>query len=228
LPWQTYDELLMAAFNELPSPPPSASLGDAWSTAAQQGGWWGPQRQSDQRQRLRRVELAASYRYAEPQFDGDPAEYPFQFLPYASQAFFDGSLAHLPWLQELPDVLSTAMWSSWVEINPRTAARFGIGEGDLVEIASRHGRVQAPALVSPGVAPDVIAMPVGQGHENFTRYATGRGQNPVGLLAPLTEPSTGALAWAATRVRVARVGDRTGELVLFAGETRERPIGHER
>ncbi len=171
---------------------------------------------------------APSYRYEDPQFDGDPSEYPFLFLPYASQAFLDGSLAHLPWLQELPDVLSTAMWSSWVEINPRTAARFSISEGDLVEIASRHGRVRAPALVSPGIAPDVIAMPVGQGHENFTRYATGRGQNPVGLLAPLTEPATGALAWAATRVRVARVGDRTGELILFAGEMRERPRGLER
>ncbi len=43
LPWQTFDELLMTAFNELPSPPPSGSPEDAWSTAAQQGGWWGQQ-----------------------------------------------------------------------------------------------------------------------------------------------------------------------------------------
>jgi anaerobic selenocysteine-containing dehydrogenase len=230
LPWQTYEELLMATFNALPSPSPSTSREDTWSAATQRGGWWGPSTQSGQRRqpRQRRVELVTPHRYEAPQFDGDPSEYPFQFLPYASQAFFDGSLAHLPWLQELPDVLSTAMWSSWIEINPRTASRFGIGEGDLVEIASRHGRLRAPALLSPGLDPDVIAMPVGQGHENFTRYATGRGQNPVGLLAPLTEPSTGALAWAATRVRVARVGDPTGELVLFAGETRERPRGHER
>ena len=55
--------------------------------------------------------------------------------PYASQAFLDGSLAHLPWLQEMPDPITTAMWSSWVEINPQTAARLRIAEGDVVEIA---------------------------------------------------------------------------------------------
>ena len=166
-------------------------------------------------------------KYADPQFDGDAAQYPFHFLPYASQAFLDGSLAHLPWLQEMPDVMSTAMWSSWVEINTQTAARLGIAEGDIVEIASTHGTLRAPALVSPGIAPDVIAMPVGQGHETFTRYASGRGENPIRILAPVTEPETGALAWAATRVRVSRVGRGNGELILFAGGMREHPE-HER
>ena len=83
----------------------------------------------------------------------------------------------------------------------------GIAEGDMVEVASAHGHVRAPALISPGIAPDVVAMPVGQGHETFTRYASGRGANPISILAPATEPETGALAWAATRVKVTRVGD---------------------
>ena len=99
-------------------------------------------------------------------FDGDAAQYPFHFLPFASQAFLDGSVSHLPWLQEMPDPISTAMWSVWVEINPQTAGRLGIGDGDVVEIASAHGAVRAPALVSPGIAPDVLAMPVGQGHDD--------------------------------------------------------------
>ncbi len=55
----------------------------------------------------------------------------------------------------------------------------------------------------------------------FTRYASGRGENPVEPLAPMTEAATGALAWAATRVRVARVGDPDGRLILFAGGMRE-------
>ena len=55
----------------------------------------------------------------------------------------------------------------------------------MLEVASQHGTLRAPALVTPGIAPDVIAMPVGQGHENFTRYATGRGANPISILAPM-------------------------------------------
>jgi anaerobic selenocysteine-containing dehydrogenase len=116
----------------------------------------------------------------------------------------------------MPDVISTAMWSTWVEINTQTAARLGIAEGDMVEIASAHGALRAPALVSPGLAPDVIAMPVGQGHERFTSYATDRGANPIVILAPAVEPATGALAWAATRVKVSRVGASDGRLIRFA------------
>jgi anaerobic selenocysteine-containing dehydrogenase len=165
-------------------------------------------------------------RYVEAQFDGDPGQYPFHFLPYASQNFLDGSLAHLPWLQEMPDPLTSAMWSGWVEINPHTAGQLGIGQGDVVEVASAHGAVRAPALVSPGVAPDALAMPIGQGHRTFTRYASGRGANPLAVLAALTDADTGALAWSATRVRVTRVGGPDGSLILFAGATRERPETH--
>jgi len=121
----------------------------------------------------------------------------------------------------MPDPLTSAMWSSWIEINPQTAARLGIVQGDLVEVTSQHGTLRSAAYVSPGIAPDVIAMPAGQGHATFTRYASGRGENPVGLLAPMTEETTGAVAWAATRVKIARVGGPDGRLILFAGGMRE-------
>jgi anaerobic selenocysteine-containing dehydrogenase len=121
----------------------------------------------------------------------------------------------------MPDPLTSAMWSSWVEINPTTASRLGISLGDIVDVVSAHGSVRTAAYVSPGIAPDVLAMPLGQGHTTFTRYASGRGENPVDLLAPLTEETTGALAWAATRVKLTRVGGPDGRLVLFAGGMRE-------
>ena len=50
---------------------------------------------------------------------------------------------------------------------------------------SRRGRVGARyacarrSCISPGIGPDAVAMPVGQGHETFTRYASGRGANPI-------------------------------------------------
>ncbi len=144
----------------------------------------------------------------EAEFDGREADYPFHFLPYKSQALLDGSLAHLPWLQEMPDPMTSAMWSSWIEINPHTAERLHIADGDIVEVTSAHGALRSPAVLSPGIAPNVIAMPMGQGHEHFTRYASGRGANPISILGATTEPETGALAWAATRVKIARVAER--------------------
>jgi anaerobic selenocysteine-containing dehydrogenase len=165
----------------------------------------------------------SAMKYAEPQFDGDAATYPFHLLPCVSLQFGDGLSAHLPWLQELPDPLTSAMWSSWVEVNPQTAERLQLAQGDLVDVSSSQGTVRVPVMIFPGIAPDMIAMPVGQGHETFTRYASGRGVNPIAILAPLTESATGALAWAATRVKVARAGDGDGRLIMFAGEMREHP-----
>ena len=223
LPWQTFDEMLAATFAALPKAAPDA---DPWSDAQEKGGWWGALPAALTAAAPSATPAARPVAFTEPQFDGDAGQYPFHFLPYSSSAFLDGSLAHLPWLQEMPDPLTSAMWSSWVEVNPATAARLGIGQGDVVEIASAHGAIRTAAMISPGIAPDLLAMPVGQGHRSFTRYASGRGENPVSLLAAVTEPTTGALAWAATRVRVSRIGEPDGRLVMFAGGLREEVEPH--
>jgi menaquinone reductase, molybdopterin-binding-like subunit len=217
LPFPTYDAMLRDAF--VPFRTRTGSIDaktddDFWDAAQTQGGWWGTAPSSSPVTASRHEPVAM----AAPEFAGAASDFPFYFLPYASQALGDGSLAHLPWLQELPDVLTSAMWSSWVEIHPKTAERLGIAHGDLVEIASPQGSVRAAAILSPGIAPDLVAMPVGQGHENFTRFATGRGVNPLSLLAPLAERETGSLAWAATRVKLTRAGGpEQAKLILYAG-----------
>ncbi len=226
LRWKSFEEMLQDRFEGLRKRAGTSSAAaseEFWKKAQEQGGWWGTSGHAAEP--VSPAIHTTPVRAREPEFAGPADAFPFYFLPYASQAFLDGSLAHLPWLQELPDVVSTAMWGAWVEINPETAERLHIRQGDLVEVASPHGKIRAPALLSPGIAPDVVAMPVGQGHESFTRYASGRGANPVAILAPLVEPETGSLAWGATRVRISRLGE--GKLVLFAGGLRERPHEYE-
>ena len=56
------------------------------------------------------------------------------------------------------------------------------------------------------VPPDVIGIPIGQGHENSGRWAEGRGANVLSILVDKKDAVTGALAWAATKVRVIRTG----------------------
>jgi menaquinone reductase, molybdopterin-binding-like subunit len=218
LPFTTYDAMLRAAFVPYRTRPGSIDAktdDDFWDAAQTQGGWWGaPSNSPNTAAVVKHAPVAMSV----PQFAGAAPDFPFYFLPYVSQSFGDGSSAHLPWLQELPDVLTSAMWSSWVEIHPKAAERLGIKPGDLVEIASPQGSVRAPAILSPGIAPDLVAMPVGQGHTDFTRFASNRGANPLSILAPLAESETGSLAWAATRVKLARAGGPDqAKLVLFAG-----------
>jgi anaerobic selenocysteine-containing dehydrogenase len=230
LPAATYDAMLRAAYVPLRTRAGSVDAktdDDFWDAAQTQGGWWSPPSPAHNPEGA--MVKHAPLSMAVPEFAGAAIDFPFYFLPYVSQSFGDGSLAHLPWLQELPDVLTSAMWSSWVEINPKTGERLGIGQGDLVEIASPQGSVRAPAILSPGIAPDMVAMPVGQGHENFGRFASGRGANPLSILAPLAERETGSLAWAATRVKLMRAGGpEQAKLVLFAGGMSGFPHEEER
>ncbi len=221
LPWKTYEDSLQAEFAAIAQKHAGGTAQNTdefWETAQKQGGWWS----SDTVAPAPAAQMSNSATPSEiAEFDGSPEQYPFHFLPFASQMHYDGSLAHLPWIQEAPDPLSTVMWGTWVEINPKTAKAHSLEEGDLVLVESQHGSLQAPAFIAPGIAPDVVAMPVGQGHRHFTRYAENRGASPIEILAPVAVSGTDSLAWAATRVRISRVGK--GSMIVFGGSLTETP-----
>ncbi len=149
----------------------------------------------------------------EPRFSGNEKEFPLHLQVYPSTAFYDGRGAALPWLQQLPDPMTTVVWDSWVEINPRTADELGIKFGDLVEVASSQGSLRVPAVIYPGIRPDMVAMPLGQGHRDLGRYAKGRGVNPLHLLS-LVDSGGSQPAWDATRVRIRRISEK-GDLVVY-------------
>ena len=156
-------------------------------------------------------------------FSGDPGHYPLQFQAYPSLQFGEGAGANLPWLQEMPDPASSAIWGLPVEIDPRTAASLHIANGDVIRVESPHGALEAPAYVHPGAIPGVVSMAIGDGHTNYTRYGSRRGANPISILGPTREKSAGALVLA-TRIRISRVsGPRN--FIQFSAPDREES-GH--
>ncbi|MEW6130565.1 MAG: molybdopterin-dependent oxidoreductase [Acidobacteriota bacterium] len=137
------------------------------------------------------------------------SEYSLTFLPYEHPTHGSGEQANLPVLQELPDALTSVMWGSWVEINPKTAAQLGIKDGDLIEVSSQNGAVRAPVVLYPAIRPDVIAMPLGQGHTSFGRYAKNIGTNLFELpIADWVEDSK------PIRVKVTKISS-DGKLIRF-------------
>jgi len=140
--------------------------------------------------------------------------YPLTLLSYEHAALGSGDAANLPALQELPDPLTSVMWGSWVEINPKTAASLGVNDGDLVEVATEHGSVRAPAVLFPAIRPEVIAMPSSQGHTAYGRYANGRGPN-VAVLNPFGMPGQSIGA------KVTKIGGKS-RLIRFGTELQER------
>ncbi len=156
---------------------------------------------------------------AQPRFGGSEKEFPLHLQVYPSSAFYDGRGAPLPWLQQFPDPMTTVVWDSWIEINPKTAEALGVKFGDLVEVTSPQGSLRVPAVVYPGIRPDLVAMPLGQGHVDNGRYAGNRGVNPLHVLVQLKEGARLLPAWNATRVRIRKLSDK-GDLV-----TAGNPIG---
>ena len=132
-------------------------------------------------------------------------EYPMYLLPSARLGMWDGRHANIPWLQEAPDQISKVVWGSWAEIHPKRAEELGVKNGDYVKITSASGSIEVQIYVHHGVHPDAIAVPFGQGHQEFGRYAKNRGVNPLKILNPLMERRTGELATHATRVAVTNV-----------------------
>jgi anaerobic selenocysteine-containing dehydrogenase len=181
----------------------------AWGDRLQAGGWWD----------LSPTPLPLSARPSSkpvpmPVFNGDEREFPLYFTPFPSPAHGRGEGANLPWLQQLPDPLTTAVWGTWIEINPRTAREYGIHAGEMVRVRSPYGEMEAPAVLVPGIRPDTVAMPMGQGHVAYGRYASQRGVNPLILLSPLFDEQSGALATGATRVQLEATG-KPATLVLI-------------
>lgn len=159
----------------------------------QYGGWWsknasaaGPESTS-----LPALELPS----IEEHGDGE-----FFLVPFVSPTLGEKG-ANKPWLQETPDPTTTVMWNTWIEINPQTAKGLDIIDDDIVKVISAAGEIEASVYLYPAIRPDTIAIPFGQGHTAYGRYAEGRGVNPADLLEA-RKNAAGDLVFATNKVRI--------------------------
>ena len=143
-------------------------------------------------------------------------------IAFPSTALYDGRGANKPWLQELPDPVSKITWHGWVEVHPDTAARWQVANGDILLLKSPHGAVRAPAWITPGVRPDVLAVPTGQGHKAYGRYAKDRSFNAFELLSD--QPTDFGGRAFAVAVTVTKTGDHR-RLATVEGDAREQGQG---
>ncbi len=157
-----------------------------------------------------------------PVFQNAPLEEGMNLIVYQTNSMLDGRLAHLPWLQATPDPLTTVVWDTWVDISRQDAERLELKSNDIVEIRSQYGAIEAPVYVNRGTPPGIVSVPASQGYSAYGRYAENRGTNVMSILAPLTDPNTGALAYNATRVKVTKT-DRRRTLPKFEGVVEALP-----
>jgi anaerobic selenocysteine-containing dehydrogenase len=110
-------------------------------------------------------------------------------------------------------------------INPDTAGKLGIEDGDAIRIKSEVGELETEAKITPAVVPGVIAISFHCGHWEYGRYACGKksptgtdddpqlafkwweanGAHPNWIIPNKADPINGQQCWMDTVVEVTKV-----------------------
>ncbi len=114
---------------------------------------------------------------------------------------WDGRYTNNGWLQELPKPITKLTWDNAALVGPSTAERLGLRNEDVVELRLDGRSVLAPIWITPGVAPDTVAVQFGYGRSHTGRVGEGAGFNAYALRTS-TQP------WFAGNLEVVSTGNR--------------------
>ena len=199
-PWKNFYEMLREAWAQKRMADGSSET--FWQERLQRGGTWSEAVKESARSLPSSLNVAFTQPLSPPP---GKAEKPFHFVTYPTVQFFDGRTANRPFLQEMPDPMTNITWGGWVEINMDTAKKLGISRGDVLTLRSSHGTLQAPAYPYPGIPEGILAMPIGQGHAAYGRFADSQSGNPIQLVPPSIDPGSGAIIRSVPEVSVEKL-----------------------
>lgn len=200
-PWKNFYEMLRAEWAQKGKGKESPET--FWQESLQRGGAWSAQ----SREPVRSLSGSLNITFTQPSSPPPgKAEKLFHFVTYPTVQFFDGRTANRPFLQELPDPMTNITWGGWVEINMETAKKLGISKGDVLTLRSLHGTLQAPVYPYPGIPEGTLAMPIGQGHGAYGRFANSQSGNPIQLIPPSIDAASGGIIRSVPEVTVEKPG----------------------
>ncbi len=210
-PSQTFDAYVKSRYLTLTSGKGGADSETFWRSSLEKGGYFvAPASMPAATASVNPAVFSLSYGISvKPSHHGE-----LMLYPYPSVKSFDGRAANRPWMQELADPITQAVWGAWAEIHPETAKEQGIKQGDAVILRTNDGEVHVPAYVTEHVHKGIVAVPVGQGHSAYGRYAksTGEGGSVFSLLPKKIASGTDAIVLTGAPVTVVR-GLGSGDLV---------------
>jgi Fe-S-cluster-containing dehydrogenase component len=135
----------------------------------------------------------------------------------ASPSLYDGRFANNAWLLELPHPSTKQSWGNAAVISPALAAALDVDDGRVLALELDGRVLEAPALILPGQAGDVITLALGYGQMGPALLGAGIGVNAFALRSDDGEFAAG--------LRI-RVEDRREALAITQnhGRARGRPL----
>ena len=143
--------------------------------------------------------------YEEIRPGANEKEYPLLLYPVELINLASGWIGNPPFLNKTLFDHQLREDDLFVEVNPKTASRFGLKEGSKAVVISPKGELRVRVHLFDGAMPDVIFIPVGLGHTAYDRYLKGKGVNPHEIIDQAEDPLSGQPVWWNTRVRVIKI-----------------------
>ncbi|MFN8611556.1 MAG: hypothetical protein U0931_28690 [Vulcanimicrobiota bacterium] len=156
-------------------------------------------------------------------------------VPIATLALRDGSLGNRPWMQELPDPMTTTVWGGYIEMSQAMADKLKVKRHDVVRVTvpGVEKAIVGPALPSASMHEDFIGVPVGAenpdysgwsnldfglGSKVFGRYGYTNANYSKGGINPLTKikaemTRAGEPQWVGAKVEVAKDPDNKVDMI---------------
>ena len=208
LPWKSYEEMLQATFTPLRHSVGSIAADtddEFWGKLKEQGGWWSSNRVAPPKSSPPAASFAP-VKSEDPSGMGRPRSTRFSSFPMCRNSFSTAPTRTCPGCRScrkfFPPRSGAAGWRSIRKrrrVWPSGKATWSKYRRSTEWFALQRCCHRVSHRTS-------LPCRAGQGHEAYGRYATGRGANPVHVLAPQMATATGSLAWASTRVKVAPAG----------------------
>ncbi len=112
-------------------------------------------------------------------------------IAYKSPRIASGAVANPPFMTKTIDADMLKKEKLFIQINPETAGKLNLKQGDEVVIETPAGKASVKVDLFEGIMPGLAAMPAGLGHTAYSRYIAGKGVNVNALLQPVADPAYG-------------------------------------
>lgn len=127
---------------------------------------------------------------------GESSVFPLVMIPYDTMRLTNGYIGSPPFLMKtVPDTVLKGT-DGFVEINPETAKKYKLNQGDVAELQTPKAKVTVRVHLYEGIRPGIVAMARGLGHTAYDEYLANKGVNVNVLMGPTEDPISGLdAAW---------------------------------
>ena len=136
--------------------------------------------------------------------EGNADTYPLILIPAELMRLANGAIGNPPFCTKSLEETELKRNDLFVEVNPKTAANYGLSEGHHAMLETPRGKAKVLVHLFEGIMPGLISIPKGLGHAAYDDYLAGKGVSANSLMGVVEDPITGLSATWGIRAKLTR------------------------